>query len=236
MLVSRGGLYAAPRDDDVNWWLVLTNDDWNAHMSAVVAVPLTTLDGNSRQLPHTVPVDSAIGLEPSEPRYVAVVPWLAALPKEDLGPLFVQAGSKLIEQVEQSLIDLLDLRVVLGRPPAPSAPVGTASQVPRWAEIYYGPPQGVPAQHKRYVVVSNNGWNASAMRSVLCVRTTTSAKRSGDAFPAIEAGQARACCGELRALSKRLLDLRSRPRPPSLSLDDMRAVAQGVADVLELRI
>jgi len=108
------------------------------------------------------------------------------------------------------------------------------SVYPRWGEVYYaGPRVGVEGQVKRYVVVSDDRWNATQV-SAIAVRTTTQNKRWGDAFPLIEGGGARACCGDATVLPHNLFDLRNRPRPAYLSLDDMASVARGLRDVFDL--
>lgn len=83
-------------------------------------------------------------------------------------------------------------------------------------------------------VVSDSRWNRISGRA-LAIRTTTSPRRSGPAFPVIEGGGARACCASLTSFRHAAFS-RQRPHPPRLSLSDMVTVAKEIVDVLDLEM
>lgn len=229
MTVVRGGIYQSTAVDEADFWLVVTNNDWNSVMSEVVAIPV----GDESTL---LNVPSGCVGELLGRRVVAVVGAVQSVSKDlDLGPLHAIAGNAQLECVEDELIALLHLRSLCG--PAPAAPqiVGHPNAYPRWGEIYFGPRRGDPAEVKRYVIVSTNEWNANMPRA-LSVRTTTSQRRAGRGFPIVQRGRAKACCGHITSLRRRAFDLRTRPAPPSLGLADMVTIAKELADVLELPI
>ena len=206
--------------------LVLTNDTWNRRMGTVGVVPLRApRDPDSAWTPWlgTTPLQASVG-------------FLASFPTSLLGEIRLVLDPEDIAKVTQSLANLLHLESLCDDPPiAPRSVVG-AEPLPRWGEIYdAGPPVGESKQTKRYVVVSDERWNTMG-RGAIAVRTTTQPKAWGTAFPVIEEGLARACCGDATVLPNAQFDLRSRPRPSSLSLDDMVAIAHGLCDVFDLDV
>jgi mRNA-degrading endonuclease toxin of MazEF toxin-antitoxin module len=227
----RGGVYRGQSKDEL--WLLVGNNDWNEHFQDIPAVPLGSRGGFDALPPHSCT------LELNGSPYVAVPSALASVSKaEDITQYVGTATQAELNCVEAALIDLLELRQLLSTNAHPLLLVGGSSHYPRWGEIYYGPPRGdaITWEKKRYVVVSDNSWNAVGP-DVLCVRTTTSIRRSGPGFPSIQNGKAKACCGNIAAIRKVALDLRRRPSPPqSLSLRDMQSIAQGVADALGLSV
>jgi mRNA-degrading endonuclease toxin of MazEF toxin-antitoxin module len=200
--------------------LVLSNDVWNRRMSTVGVVPVRA------------PSASNAPWEPrfsERPRLCARVGYLASLPAERLLEARFVLSSDQLELVGDALADLLVLPELCETPPALPAPVPG-----RWGEIYYaGPPIG--GQVKRFVVVSRDRWNARS-GSAIVVRTTSQPKSWGTAFPAIESGAARACCGDAAAVPRARFDLTRRPRPAALDLEDMARVARGLADVFDLEL
>jgi len=231
MPVQRGVLYGAPNDPDVAAWLVLTNDDWNTHLRYIGAVPLA----NPAALDDVPPHSPAVVLDGMG--HHAVTAALTSIDRDDdLGSSLGAATDDELRHVEAALIDLLDLRPLL-RTPARALPLAPGPLSPMWGDIYFGPPRGERGaeEHKRYVVVSNNQWNV-AMPQVVCVRTTTSARRGGPGFPEIQGGRARACCGQTTAIRTAGLELRRRPVPSRLGLQDMVAIARDIVDTYELRL
>ena len=223
-LVLRGTVYRfAGGSSDLYGALVLTNDVWNRRMATVGVVPVRA------------PASPGSPWEPvfsREPGLQARVGFLAAQPKERLLEARFVLAPEQLARVADALSDLLPLSELGGTPPGAPRSVPGVTEYPRWAEIYYaGPP--VAGQVKRYVVVSRDHWNA-ANASAVAVRTTSQPKTWGVAFPPIQRGAARACCGDATAIPRGRFDLTSRPSPPSLELEDMVRVAQGLADVFEL--
>ena len=223
-LALRGTVYRfAGGSPDLYGALVLTNDVWNRRMATVGVAPVRA----------TASADSL--WEPvfsREPDLQARVGFLAAQPKERLlESRFVLAPDQLA-RVGSALADLLASPDLTATPPSPPKSVPGPADYPRWAEVYCaGPP--IAGQVKRYVVVSRDQWNG-ATASAVAVRTTSQPKAWGVAFPAIEGGAARACCGDATAIPGRRFDLTNRPFPPSLDLEDMARVARGLADVFDL--
>lgn len=203
--------------------LVLTNDVWNRRMGTVGVVPIRPAAGPG-SLWEPVFAD--------QPVLQARVEFLAALPSSRLlEPRFVLPVDDL-GRVADALGDLLALPGLCAVPPVPPSPVPGPTAYPRWGEIYYvGPP--ISGQVKRHLVVSRDEWNATTPSAVV-VRTTSQPKRWGSAFPPIEGGAARACCGDATNLGRAHVDMVGRPSPPALDLADMARVARGVADVFEL--
>jgi mRNA-degrading endonuclease toxin of MazEF toxin-antitoxin module len=225
-LLVRGTVYRfAGGSSDLYGALVLTNDVWNRRMATVGVVPVRA------------PASPASPWEPvfsREPSLQARVGFLTAQPKERLLEARFVLPPEQLARVADALSDLLGLSELAATPPGAPSSVPGAADYPRWAEVYYaGPP--VAGQVKRYVVVSRDHWNA-ANASAVAVRTTSQPKTWGVAFPAIQHGNARACCGDATAIPRGRFDLASRPSPPSLELEDMVRVARGLGDVFELDV
>lgn len=202
--------------------LVLTNNVWNRRMNTVGVVPVR------------MPVSPDSIWEPvclGEPRLQARVGYLTSRPRERLEEAIFTLSHDQVAQIGAALADLLAIRDLTADPASvPVAPSGTINY-PRWSEVYYvGPP--IVGQIKRYVVVSRDHWNA-ASGSAITVRTTSQQKNWGAAFPPIEAGAARACCGDATALPRPRFDFVRRPSPAVLDFDDMVNVARGLADVFD---
>lgn len=227
MVAYRGAIYrAAP--EDARYWLVVSTDDWNQVMSDVVAVPL-----DDAGVVGGVPSGCAVDVNGES--LVGVAGAVQSISSDrELGPRVAGAAVEDMQAVERQMSELLQLRSLCGPTPRAVPVVGHPARYPRWSEIYFGPRLGDPPETKRYVVVSDNVWNATMPR-VLCVRTTSSRQRGGAGFPAIQRGAAKACCGNITSLRVGALDLRNRPSPPSLGLHDMVTIAHEVAELLELR-
>lgn len=165
---------------------------------------------------------------------VAVLPQIMALPKSKLGAERRQLDEIETLKVAEGLNEILALPYLRRSTPqnAPS-PSGDKVSYPRWGEIYYAGPE-VEGARKRYVVVSNDFWNQQADGIHLVVRTTSQPKSSGVAFPEIENGAARACCGDITSFRSKSFDMLERPVPQRLYLPDMVRVAHGLAEVLDL--
>jgi mRNA-degrading endonuclease toxin of MazEF toxin-antitoxin module len=204
--------------------LVLTNNRWNATMHSVGVVPLRMPDGNTSPL---APIVS------TSPALQAVAGRLLVVEKASLGAArFVFEGEQLAP-VEDALMEVLALDDLFRSPPRrPPSPSGAVTY-PRWGEVYYVAGQRFDTEHKRYVVVSNDRWNR-ADGTAIAVRTTTQARRWGAAFPDIQQGVARACCGDATAFAARRFILRTRPQPAWLPLADMTAIARGLVETHQL--
>ena len=226
-MIRRGTVYQlAGGSENLFGVLVLTNDTWNRRMKTVGVVPVRApREADSVWTPRfrEYPLQAFIG-------------FLASFPASRLLESRHVLDDMELSRATQGLADLFHLDSLLDNPPvAPPAVAGTG-HFPRWSEIYYaGPPVGPNRQTKRYVVVSDERWNALG-RGAIAVRTTSQQKTWGDAFPIIESGAARACCGDATVFPPTMFNLRDRPRPSSLSLDDMVVIARGLCDVLDLDI
>jgi mRNA-degrading endonuclease toxin of MazEF toxin-antitoxin module len=203
--------------------LVLTNDVWNRRMGTVGVVPVR---------PAATPDSLWEPRFSDAPVLQAFVGFLTARPKDRLLEARFVLAPEQLAKVGAALGDVFGLPDLCATPAIPPSPVRGPVDYPRWGEIYYaGPPIG--GQTKRYVVVSRDHWNA-ASTSAVAVRTTSQPKAWGDAFPAIEGGAARACCGDATAIPRGRIDLVRRPFPPALDLDDMVRVGRGLLDVFDL--
>jgi mRNA-degrading endonuclease toxin of MazEF toxin-antitoxin module len=164
---------------------------------------------------------------------VAVLPNVLAIPKGRLGAERRQMTETEMIKVRVGLTELLALTYLRRRTPVNApAPGGSTVDYPRWGEIYYAGPL-IDGIRKRYVVVSNDFWNQQPDRIHLVVRTTSQNKSPGTAFPEIEHGAARACCGDLTSFRSASFDMLGRPTPERLDLADMVRVANGLAEVLD---
>ena len=140
-----------------------------------------------------------------------------------------------MDLMEDQLVEMLALADLLrdGMPMAPHSPAGPITY-PRWGDIYWitgFPPED---QTKRYVVVSHDHVNAATGGRPLVVRTTKQDKRNAQDFPAIQGGEARGCCGELRSAKPSEIVMARRPDPPNLAVADMADIARGIASVFGL--
>ncbi len=98
----------------------------------------------------------------------------------------------------------------------------------RWGQVWWV--ESGLDERKRYVVVSENGWN-STFPSVLAVRLTTSPRRHpGAGFPLVSKQPPTiAVCGELASIPERDL-----VEPTgALSPSQMRQVAIGILEVTQ---
>ncbi len=204
--------------------LVLTNDVWNRRMATVGVVPV-----RARRDPETIWTPSF-----GNPPLQVSVGFLASLPGRLFQEIRLVLDADERGKVARSLADLLAIEALCADPPAAPPAVAGAGRFPRWGQIYYaGPRVGQSMQTKRYVVVSDERWNALG-RGAIAVRTTTQQKSWGEAFPSIEGGLARACCGDATVIPANQFDFHGRPQPGALSLDDMVAIARGLSDVFDL--
>jgi mRNA-degrading endonuclease toxin of MazEF toxin-antitoxin module len=205
----------------------VSTNDWNRAMSDVVAVPLDDEDVVGG-------VPSASEVDVHGESVVAVAGALQSISTEhELGPFVAMAAAEDVQDVERQIAELLQLRSLCGPAPRALPVIGHPDRYPRWSEIHFGPRRGDPPETKRYVVVSDNVWNATMPR-VLCVRTTCSPRCGGAGFPEIQGGRAEACCGNITSLRTGALSLRGRASPPSVGLLDMVTIARDIAEILEL--
>ncbi len=223
MAIQRGLAYALDgASAETVAVLVVTNDHWNSVMYSVGVVPLRR------------PIGDPSPLAPIVDTLQAFAGRLVAVEKSSLGPARLVLDAGQMAAVEDALCEVLALgelcRTSPSRPASPPGPV----TYPRWAEIYYVAGQRFDEEHKRYVVVSNDDWNR-ADGTAIAVRTTTTARRWGTAFPAIQDGAARACCGDAATFAARRFNLRNRPQPRWLPLADMAAIARGLAETHQLQ-
>jgi mRNA-degrading endonuclease toxin of MazEF toxin-antitoxin module len=196
--------------------VVLTNDTWNDRMRDVGVVPL-------------VPPSAGDGpLSPIVASSMQALPGqLLSLPQDVLGqPLEVLAADQL-SRIEDALCRVLGLAHVLGDPPRSPPVPGGAITYPRWGDIYNVAHASYAGEHKRYVVVSEDRWNARA-KTVIAVRTTTQIKHAHASFPHIQRGIAQACCGDATSFLASRFELNRTFMPQRLTTTDMRAVATGL--------
>jgi mRNA-degrading endonuclease toxin of MazEF toxin-antitoxin module len=227
MPLYRGGIYAAAGlSERTLGLLVLTRDSWNqSALTTVVVAPIG-------------PVLAPIGL--ATPRVAFGGPHdaqarlgdLFEAPKASLLELRELLDSEALGAVEDGLCDLLLLRELCAAPPRAPRPPAGPQRSPRWAEIYYLLGEEPEGERKRRVVVSHDHFNRATGRA-LAIRTTTSPRRGGPGFPAIQSGHARAVCGSLTSFLHGEFG-RQRPDPQRLFLPDMAAIARELADVFDL--
>lgn len=160
--------------------------------------------------------------------------WLSAIPRSSLGAPLQVVDEAELAHVEDRLVELMALAdLCASTPMAPHSPDGPITY-PRWGDIYWVPAlANVTHQTKRYVVVSHDHHNAAGLRPLI-VRTTSQTKRNLTDFPEIQGGGVHACCGEVRSQRAVGIELGRRPAPDALSIDDMSAVAYGIASALDL--
>jgi mRNA-degrading endonuclease toxin of MazEF toxin-antitoxin module len=206
--------------------LVLTNDVWNRRMRAVGVVPIRQpTEPDTIWTPHV----GALA-------YQASVGFLANLPTDLLMETRLVLDQAETDKVAAGLADLLHLEGLCREPPDPPLSMVGSRRFPRWSEIYYaGRPVGAASQTKRYVIVSDERWNALG-KGAIAVRTTTQSKSWGAAFPSIEEGRARACCGDATVFPSHQFDYDGRPNPASLLLADMVSIARGLCDVFDIDV
>lgn len=221
MAIRRAALYPLSIARGASGYLVLSNDRWNAERTQDVAGALVYKDS----APGRVPIPGAD----------AYVGELFTLPKAYLVDPLVLLSSEQMRPAEEFLCEILALRELYQQPP--QLPKGLAGVIdyPRWSQIYYaGPPKGDPPQNKRRVVVSIDQYN-KVMRGGVCVRTTTKGY-PGPGFPEL-ADKTIAVCMAPDLFSEVLI--RSKPRdrrptPRELYAEDMKRVAEGLVDALDL--
>lgn len=223
MPLYRGGVYAAAElSARTSGLLVLTRDTWNeSGLQTVVVAPVGPVS-EPEGLP-TPLVDLA-----GNPAQVRLGDALE-FPKFALGALVGLLRPNDLARVENGLCDLLLLRELCANPPR--APRPRAVSHPQWGEIYYLLGEEFEGERKRRVVVSHDNWNRTGR--ALAVRTTTSPRRGGPGFPAIQRSRVVAVCGSLTSYTRQRFS-QQRPDPPRLFLPDMAAIARGLADMLEL--
>lgn len=193
-------------------------------MRAVTIVPLVPAAGQPEPhapivIPDPQPLAAAVGrIRPVEKQLLGDTCWT-------LG----RQQTSLVEDALRELLAFPSLRVLHPhQPPSPPGPV----DYPRWGQVYYRN-ERIAGERKRFVVVSRDDWNRAA-RGAVFVRTTSQIKRHESAFPHIQRGRAQADCGNPIAMLSGEVSLRDRPDPARLSLQDMVAIASGLADALDL--
>lgn len=213
-------------------WLVITNDRWNAAMSQIGVLPVRRV-----VLPFETPYVTALPDGTSVVSCALIAPEIAppAGVANAIGPAIGVIEQAALDSVEDQLRDFLQLPQLLGTPsPRATRPPAGVINYPLWAEIYKEV-ELTEGEHKRFIIVSPNHFNAVAQR-VVAVRTTTKFKADEESFPKIQSGKAQACCGDAStsANSELMLVLRDRPVPHTTSTTDMVKVARGLAFTHEL--
>lgn len=221
-MIARGGVYELNRPgSDPLVGVVLSNDSWTSRMRMCVFVPLVAKHD-------AVDQDTSLSLGRSARHWIPLNVPVSRLgvPSEPLARADLQA-------VEDALCQMLDVTGLLGSTPRLRRPVG--GSFPHRGEVFYVG-ERVEDEHKRYVVVSPDEWNALGT-SVLMVRTTTSPKRPFSEFPVIQGGVAQACCGDLVAVAANQVAGADRPADNRLlTRDDLIAIVRGVVEVLDLDV
>ncbi|MHB0871067.1 MAG: hypothetical protein ACYC5J_16655 [Chloroflexota bacterium] len=219
MAVQRGVVYDYQGRSPQNiGLLVLTSDLWNEGMIEVGAIPLTKPEEEGLFAPVLL----------TSPRLRAWTGRLLMVEQQRLTAALFKLSDDNLALVEDALCQILSLADLCSESPSqPPTPAGRIDY-PRWSEIYYSK-ELIGREHKRYAVASNDRWNR-ATRTAVVVRTTTQPSRHAPGFPAIQGGNAKACCGNAAAVPADVLQLSpyARPQPPSLSFKDMVTIAREI--------
>lgn len=223
MSIRRGTIYQVPEFKTASGLLVLTNDEWNeAQTKEIAGTPVFSGVGPGRE-----PI-------PGTSLFAGTV---LTVEKEWLATAVRQLDASQLKPVEDMLTDVLALDLLRTSPP--QGPTGQPGLIdyPRWSEIYYaGPPLGDPPEPKRQVAVSSDGYN-HALKGAIFVRTTTSSRRGGEAFPALADGTKAVCMLPtfIPSTNVRLGARERRPVPRQFFLPDMAAIASGLGFALDVR-
>ena len=236
MAIARGTAYEYLRaTGGTRAALVLTNNVWNRKMREACVVRLSFPVSADGLLTPILRTDPPLQAFPATPVLVS---------QASLGsPMHVVREDDL-QRVEDALAMLLGFPHLFAVPPrVPPSPVGGVD-FPAWSHIYYLRRREVvaadaavdPFEDKRYVVVSVDRWNRRS-DTVVAVRTTSRTKHpiEGIAFPAIEDGRIRACCGDASSFKASAFDRDRHFAPLHLPFEQMVAIADGVAETHGLR-
>jgi mRNA-degrading endonuclease toxin of MazEF toxin-antitoxin module len=208
------------QSEDTAGGIVVSSNRWNREAPNIGVIPLR------RRYDEEVPFPIVEGLQAA---CGSVVHIASARLTEELFAL----GDDELSAVERSLADLLMLPSICRPDPhRPGSPRDVENEHPRWGRIYYAEP-ALGGQTKRWLVVSHDYWNAGSA-TALCVRTTSNDSYHSDVVPAIQRGFAYAVCPELQVKARARFDLASTAELPQASLDEMRAVGIGLANVFRL--
>lgn len=133
-------------------------------------------------------------------------------------------------QVDEALAGLLLIPQMCS--PDPTRPGTPDGNYPQWGRIYYAEPP-LDGQTKRWLIVSHNVFNAYSGFAV-CVRTTSKLSLQGPMTPAIQRGFALAVATDVMVKRLDRFDLRSSGDLPQAEFSEMRNVAIGLANHLDL--
>ena len=133
-------------------------------------------------------------------------------------------------QVDEALAGFLFIPQMCS--PDPIRPARPNGDYPQWGRIYYAEPP-LDGQTKRWLIVSNNVFNAHSGFAV-CVRTTSNLSMQGPIAPAIQRGFALAVASDVMVKRLGRFQLRSSADLPQAEFSEMRNVAIGLANHLDL--
>lgn len=219
----RGVIYAAAQAlPATEAFLVVTNDRWNQTMSQIGVLPIRRVVPQC-DAPYSTPLPSGGHVLASR----LVAPDVGPTAPPLLGAARGAVMPEVLAAVEEQLILFLQLDRLRAPAPRIPGPAGDATTYPVWGELYLAGPL-INGERKRRVVVSPNAWNAASGLATL-VRTTTSFKYDDEAFPKIQGGAARACCGDATTMSHEQIRLaeRERPHPRVATMAEMTRIAKG---------
>lgn len=226
----RGVIYAAAQQlPGTEAFLVVTNDRWNQTMSQIGVLPVRRIVPE-HDAPYSAPLPDGSQILASR----LVAPDVSSGASPLLGVARGAVTDDVLAAVEDRLVLFLQLDRLVAPAPRIPRPVGDATRYPIWGDIYLaGPP--VDGERKRRIVVSPNAWNAVSGLATL-VRTTTAFKYDDVAFPQIQGGAARACCGDATTMVHGQIRLseRERPEPRAATMAEMTRLAKGLIATHEL--
>lgn len=218
MVPQRGACYVPRRqtDESTAGLLVVSAQRANRLGEDVTAVPVRHLRGD--------PTDVAINAG-----FVAIgrVVRLHAL---ELGGKAWDLAPAEQARADEALASLLLIGQLCSADPIrPGVPDG---DYPRWGHTYCAEPP-VGGQTKRWLVVSHNVYNAYSGLAV-CVRTTSNTSLEGPVTPSIQRGLALAVAPDVMTKRVRRFDLSSAGALAQAEFSEMRKVAIGLGNHLEL--
>ena len=133
-------------------------------------------------------------------------------------------------QIDEALAGLLLIPQMCS--PDPIRPATPNGDYPQWGRIYYAEPP-LDGETKRWLIVSSNVFNAHSGLAV-CVRTTSNLSMQGPMSPTIQRGFALAVASDVMVKRLERFDLRSSGQLPQAEFSEMRNVAIGLANHLDL--
>lgn len=218
----RGWIYGPAQErPGTSGFAVVTNDRWNQVMTRVGVLPIRT---------KVEPFDAPYSIDLADGGHVVasrlVAPHVLETPL--LGPVMGSIDPDTLAAVEDRLCAFLQIPELLQASPRIAQPRGDATSYAVWGSVYLAGAE-LDGERKRRIVISPNPWNAVSGMATL-VRTTTSFERRGIEFPQIQAGRARACCGDATTFDLSAVRLlpRERRTPATATMRDMMAIARGL--------